>query len=129
MLDNSRPDHIQVHIDDTLYEVLISLHCCCVIAIFPEGAFSALPLVVCLSGTPSRQLYTLGDDLSAIPVIEEQMYVVRSCRVIENDKPVSLLLVADITIALSRAAENLMKTPPRWFSVGSRAGLAKFAHS
>jgi hypothetical protein len=46
------------------------------IAVFPERTLSVFPLVVLLSGTPRRQLNALRDDLSAIPVMDEEMDVV-----------------------------------------------------
>jgi hypothetical protein len=45
------------------------------IPIFPVGALSTLPLIVFLSSTPCRQLNALGDDFSAISVINQEMYV------------------------------------------------------
>jgi hypothetical protein len=61
------------------------------IAIFPVGALSAFPLIVFLSGTPCRQLNALGDDLSSLSVINEEMYMIGSCHVIENDNPIPFL--------------------------------------
>jgi hypothetical protein len=74
-----------------LHEVVIRLHRRCMIAIFPESALSALPPVVFLSGSSRGRLNTLGNDRSAMSVINEEMYVIGSCHVIENDTTKPLL--------------------------------------
>jgi hypothetical protein len=61
------------------------------IAVFPDGALSVLPLVVLLSSTTRRQLNALRDNLSAIAVINEPMDVVGSGHVVEDDQPIPLL--------------------------------------
>jgi hypothetical protein len=60
------------------------------ITVFPVGALSTFPVIVFLSSTPSSQLNALGDDISAISVINEEMYVIGSCHVIENYHPITL---------------------------------------
>jgi len=64
VLDDACPDHIQVHVDDTLNQVLTGLHCRCMIAVFPECAFSVFPLIVLLSSTTCRQLSQLCRSLA-----------------------------------------------------------------
>jgi hypothetical protein len=91
VLDDSGTDPIQVRLHDTLNQVFICLHCRSMIAIFPEGGFSVLPPVVLLSNTTRRQLNALRDNLSAIAVINEQMDVVGSRHVIEDNQPIPLL--------------------------------------
>jgi hypothetical protein len=61
------------------------------IAVFPVRTFSPFPLVVFLGGSPCRQLNALGDDRSPIPVINEEMSVIRGTHVIEDDRPIALL--------------------------------------
>jgi hypothetical protein len=57
VLDDSCPDHIQVHVDDTLNEVAICLHCGYMIAVFPERAFSASPLTRFIKNRPLRKKF------------------------------------------------------------------------
>lgn len=69
---------------------MIGLHCRRMVAILPAFASSTFPVIVFLSGTPCRQLNALWDDLWAISLIDEQMYVIACCHVIENDHPIPL---------------------------------------
>jgi hypothetical protein len=61
------------------------------IVVFPAGAFSTFPLMVCLSSTPCRQLNALRDDHSAISAMNEEMYVIGSSHAIQDDHPLPLL--------------------------------------
>ncbi len=59
-------------------------------AVLPERTFSGFSLIVLLSSTTRRKLNTFRDDLTAITVINEKMYVVGSSGVIEDDNPKAL---------------------------------------
>jgi hypothetical protein len=83
------PHVVQIHMDETPNQVLICLHCRCMIAVFPECTFSAFPIIVLLSSSASRQLQSLRDDFSAIPVMNQEMDVVGGCHVIENDNAIT----------------------------------------
>jgi len=61
------------------------------IAIFLECTFSAFPPVILLSGAARRQLNTLREYLSAIPVMNEEMVVVGGGHVIQDDNAITLL--------------------------------------
>jgi len=43
-------------------------------------------MIVFLSRTPCRQQNVLGDGLTSVSIIHEQMYVIGGCHVIENNK-------------------------------------------
>ena len=60
------------------------------IEVLPERTFSGFSPIVLLRGTTRRKLDTLRDDLTAIPVINEKMYVFGSSGVIEDDNPKAL---------------------------------------
>jgi hypothetical protein len=56
------------------------------ISTFSIAETGAAPMIVFLSRTPCRQQNVLGDGLSSVSIINEQMYVIGGCHVIENNK-------------------------------------------
>ncbi|MCX5880362.1 MAG: hypothetical protein NTU74_00630, partial [Deltaproteobacteria bacterium] len=61
-------------------------------AMWPLSTLSTFPLIVFLGSTPCRQLNTLGDDISAISVINEKMDV--KCRFALGMTPGSPILTS-----------------------------------
>jgi len=61
MSNHASPDHIEIDIDKTFYQILISLNCCCMISIFSECTLSVFMNIVLLSGPAGYRLKALGD--------------------------------------------------------------------
>src|SRR5271157_5082672 len=66
MFHRCGPNHVQVHVNDTLDKMSIRLDCGCVIAVFPKCAFSLFPLVIFLGGAARRELDAPRDNLAAL---------------------------------------------------------------
>jgi hypothetical protein len=63
-------NHVEILINKATDQVFISLDSSCVIAVFPECAFSLFALIEFLGGSPGNQLQAFGDDI--LPAIDYQ---------------------------------------------------------
>jgi len=60
MPNNSRTNHIEVNVNKTLKQMFVCFYRRRVIAIFPVGTFSTLPLIEFLAGPARYQLNGFG---------------------------------------------------------------------
>jgi hypothetical protein len=61
MRDHSGPNHVQIDIKKTKVQLVVSLDCGCMIAIFPECAVAFFPLIVFLPSAAGNQLHAIRD--------------------------------------------------------------------
>jgi hypothetical protein len=69
-------NHIQVNVNQTPHEVIVTLHGGCMVAVLPECALSVLSLVILLSCSSRNELERPGDYVPAPVVEEKKMHVV-----------------------------------------------------
>jgi hypothetical protein len=96
-------------------------------AIFLVDTLSTLLLIVFLSSTTCRQLNVLGDDLCAISVTNEEMYVIIGCYVIENVHPIPLHM--EIPFHLRRWNGLPRALPSKSQSIQPWRSLANFSRN
>jgi hypothetical protein len=63
MRDHSGTNHIQIDIDMTTMQVVVSLDCRRIITISPECAVASLPLIVFLPSAAGDQLHAIRDNV------------------------------------------------------------------
>ena len=56
-------NHVQIDVNKATVQVLVSLDCRGMIAVFPECAVASFPLIVFLATAASDQLHAIGDDV------------------------------------------------------------------
>lgn len=76
MFYNTGSDHIQVYVYQTLNQVIIAFHCCCMVAILPKGAFPMFSLIIFLPCPSCYKLKGFWDCISTSIIEEEKVYVV-----------------------------------------------------
>jgi hypothetical protein len=63
MRDHSGANHVQIDINKTTVQVVVSLDRRRMIAIFPERAVASFPLIVFLPSAAGDQLHAIGDNV------------------------------------------------------------------
>jgi hypothetical protein len=67
--------------------MLVCLDYRCVIAIFPKSALPLFSYVVFLSSAARCELNGLWNNLAAVCVVDQEVYMIESGGIVENDSP------------------------------------------
>jgi len=84
VIHNAGPNHIHVHVNQTLNQMVVCFHRRRMIPVLPESTFSLLPLIIFLPRPSCYQLYGFRDDISFSVVSYQEMDVVGGHHVIQN---------------------------------------------
>jgi hypothetical protein len=76
MIHNTRPNHIQIDINQTLDQMGIYLHSGSMITIFPKSTPAFFSLIIFLACPARNQLHGLGYDLFALCIPYDEMNMV-----------------------------------------------------
>jgi hypothetical protein len=91
------------------------------IAVFPKCAFSVFPLLVILSSSTCRPLSALRNNLSAVPVVDEEMDVVKRSHMV-----VALSGSLQSSGMISLAEMLHIHQPPPGLGIGAAEFLCRF---
>jgi hypothetical protein len=73
---NSSPYHIEINICQASDQMLVRIHGCGMIAIFPKGPFSILSLIIFLPNPACHKLHCPRDDFTIIVTINKDMNMI-----------------------------------------------------
>jgi hypothetical protein len=76
MIHNTRPNHVQININQALDQMGIHLHGGGMITIFPKGALATFSLIIFLACPACNQLHGLGYDLFSFCIPYDEMNMV-----------------------------------------------------
>ncbi len=90
MMNNPRPYHIRINIDETSQKVVSAFNCCRMITVLPKCTLTIFALIEFLACPPCNQFNRIWDDIPFIASKYKKMNMIRSNRIIQYHQSISL---------------------------------------
>ena len=89
MMNNPRPYHIQINIDETSQKVVSVFNCCRMISVFPKCTLTIFALIEFLACPSCNQFNRIWDDIPFTASNDKKMNMIRSNCIIQNYQSIS----------------------------------------
>jgi uncharacterized protein YbaR (Trm112 family) len=90
VINNPRPYHIQINIDEASKKVISSFNCCRMISVFPKCSLTIFALIELLACPSCNQFNRIWDNIPFVASNHKKMNMIRSDCIIQYHQSVTL---------------------------------------